>query len=103
MQYRVGDLLSKFGGTKMGVLECVEVLDELAKSEGFAAQSHAGLEALELASEGYGFGEHRGGEDDHGGVPGNLEELVHTNLGVKVKDQISCWPVVAGKWPMAPD
>jgi hypothetical protein len=50
MQYRVGDLLSKFGGTKMGVLECVEVLDELAKSEGFAAQSHAGLEALELAS-----------------------------------------------------
>jgi hypothetical protein len=50
MQYRAGDLLSKFGGTKMGVLECVEVLYELAESEGFVAQSHARFEALELAN-----------------------------------------------------
>jgi hypothetical protein len=50
MQYRAGDLLSKFGGTKMGMLECVEVLYELAESEGFAAQSHARFEALELAN-----------------------------------------------------
>ena len=36
--------------TEMGVLECVDVQDELAESEGFAAQSYAGFEALEPAS-----------------------------------------------------
>lgn len=73
----------------MGVLECVEVLYELAESEGFEAQSHARLEAHELANQGQGFGEHQGGKDDHGGVLENLEKLVHANLGVKDRDQIS--------------
>lgn len=61
----------------VGGSEGVEVLHELAESEGLAADADAGLERFEAAREGgVGGVEERRGEDELGGVARNLEKLI---------------------------
>jgi len=54
-------------------------LDEFAESEGLAADADAGFEGFEAVVEGGVVGglKERRGEDELGGVTGNLEELVN--------------------------
>lgn len=53
---------------KMDRAQSVDVLDELAKAEGLAADSDARLEGLETGDERLLVVEEGGGEDDLGGV-----------------------------------
>lgn len=57
--------------------EGVEVLDEFAEAEGLSGEAEGGFKGFEGAGEGVVVGDGGGGEEDLGGVPRDLEELVH--------------------------